>query len=103
MNQTYASLIRETGEGLGASYPGFLEISNEISALGWALTEELTANTMPSDSDRCRVSMPTSAVCTPDPPTEELMFLPFDAPVHLLPSPSTLTANCQGELFLQQI
>ena len=53
MNQTYTNLMRDTGEGLGASYPGFLEISNEISTLGQVLTREQPTGTMPDDIDHC--------------------------------------------------
>src|ERR1700730_2765828 len=58
---------------------------------------------LPLNNDCCCTTMCVSAVHNTDLLMEELMFLPSDAPRHLIPSFSTSAVNHQGELFLREI
>ena len=102
MDRTYAEVPKEA---LGASInPSELsEAGEEISTLGQALYKRTLISMLPSDNDHQSIMMPILALHNTDYQTEELTFLPSDAPRHLMPSFSTLTADCQGEPFLRDI
>ena len=103
MDWTYLDAPKEAQDGLSTSFPDLSEVDKEISALGWALIKgSPTGMTLP-DNNHQSIMMPILALWSTVSLMEEWTFLPSDVPWHLIPSSSTMTADCQGEPFLREI
>ena len=94
MDWKYLDAPNEARDGLSTSFPNLSEVDKEISALGWVLIKGSSTSTTPPNDNHQSITMPISALWSTISLMEEWTFLPSDAPWHLIPSSSTMTADC---------